>query len=248
MANYQHWDGYRQFAASIRPATAGHRVWVDNDWGLRYYIEADHGRPVLRGQRLRAGDIVVTSELGQNVEFTAPMAPIARAVIQPTVPFRLIGLESRSGYSTVAKGWWPFGLSTGVVDRVAARIVNERHPNLEYLPTNAPQASEQMISGIFPNDRWMSGEAVVLLKTPAVPMKLRAEIYVPGVAKARKITLLLDGREVAVRTIPGEGGYTIESAGSYTGSTMEVRVDRTFRVPGDQRDLGVVLLGLGFVR
>src|ERR1035438_5096953 len=37
--NYQHWDGYRAFAASLRAPSAGHRVWVDNDWGLRYRSE-----------------------------------------------------------------------------------------------------------------------------------------------------------------------------------------------------------------
>jgi hypothetical protein len=245
-ANYQHWDGYRQFAESIRTATAGHRVFVDNDWGLRYYIEADHGRPALKGQQLRTGDIVVTSELGHNVEFTAPMAAIARAVIQPSIPFRLIGLESRSGYSTVAKGWWPFGISAGVVDRVEARIVRERRPTLEYLPTNAPEAPEQIVTGIFLPDRWMSGTAVVLLKPPATPKKLRAEIYVPPNATARHITLLLDGREVASKDLPRDGAYTLESAGALTGSTVEIRVDRTFRASGDQRDLGVVLLGVGF--
>jgi hypothetical protein len=38
----------------------------------------------------------------------------------------------------------------------------------------------------------------------------------------------------------------VESAGALTGSTVEIRVDRTFRASGDQRDLGVVLLGVGF--
>ena len=242
-ANYQHWDRYRQFAASIRSATANHRVFVDNDWGLRYYIEADHGRPVLKGQRLRTGDIVVSSELGHNVEFTAPMATIARAVIRPPVPFRLIGLESGSGYSTVAKGCWPFGISTGVVDRVEARIVEERHPTLEYV---TPKDSAQIVSGVYPNDRWMSGTAIVLLKPPAAPRILRAEIYVPPNAVARHVTLLLDGREVAAKAIPGQGPLTIESAGPLAGSNVELRVDRTFRAPGDQRDLGVVLLGIGF--
>ena len=247
-ANYQHWDGYRSFAASIRNATAGHRVWVDNDWGLRYYLEADHALPAKKGQHLRPGDIVVTSELGHNVEFTAPMATIARAVIRPSIPFRLIGLDSDSGYSTVAKGWWPFGISTGVVDRVEARIVKERHPTLEYLPTNSPLAPDQIVSGVYPADRWMGGSAVVVLKTPAAPKRLRAEIYRPPNALARRITLLLDGREVASKDIPAAGPYTIESAAPYTGSTVEVRVDRTFRAPGDQRDLGVVLLGVGFAQ
>src|SRR5581483_10363363 len=41
--NYQHWDGYRECAASLHRVSAGHRVWVDNDWGLRFYIERDGG-------------------------------------------------------------------------------------------------------------------------------------------------------------------------------------------------------------
>jgi hypothetical protein len=242
-ANYQHWDAYREFAAEIRGVTSGHRVWVDNDWGLRYYLEADHALPAVKGQVLRAGDIVVTSELGHNVEFTAPMAPIASTVIQPSIPFRLIGLDSDSGYSTVAKGWWPFGISTGVVDRVQARIVKERIPTLEYV---TPKDGDQIVSGVYPNDKWMSGAAVVVLKPPAAPRKLSAEVYVPPNALARRLTLLLDGHELAAKTIPAGGAYTIESAEPVTGSTAELRVDRTFRAPGDQRDLGVVLLGIGF--
>jgi len=247
-ANYQHWDVYRDFAKSTGIDFAGHRVWVDNDWGLRFYLEADHARPARKGQTVRPGDIIVTTELSHNVQFTAPLVPIAYAAIKPSVPFRLIGLESHSGYSTVAKGFWPFGISTGVVDRVHAAIVKERHPTLEYLPTNAPEAPDQIVSGVYPNDRWMSQSAVVVLKTPAVPKKLRAEIYVPPNANARHITLLLDGREVASKDFPGNGPFTIESAATLTGSTVEIRVDRTFRASGDQRDLGVVLLGIGFVQ
>jgi hypothetical protein len=242
-ANYQHWDGYRRFAAQLRAPSAGHRVWVDNDWGLRYYLEADHALPAVKGQLLRPGDIVVVSELGHNVEFTGPMAPIASTVIQPSVPFRLIGLDSDSGYSTVAKGWWPFGISTGVVDRVQARIVKERVPTLQYV---TPKDTDQIVSGIYPNDKWMSAAAIVLLKPPDTPRKLRAEVYVPPNALAHRLTLLLDGREVAARDLPGSGAYLLESSGALTGTTAELRVDRTFRAPGDQRDLGVVLLGVGF--
>ena len=36
-------------------------------------------------------------------------------------------------------------------------------------------------------------------------------------------------------------------ADTFTGSSLEIRVDATFRAPGDQRDLGVVLLAAGFV-
>ena len=104
IVNYQHWDGYRTFAASLRGPSEGHRVWVDNDWGLRYYLEAQGALAARKDERLRAGDIVVTSELGSNVRPTVPLAPIAKATIQPAIPLRLIGLESHSGYSTVDRG------------------------------------------------------------------------------------------------------------------------------------------------
>ena len=53
---------------------------------------------------------------------------------------------------------------------------------------------------------------------------------------------------MASQALPGAGAHTIELCGAYTGSTAEVRVDRMFRAPGDQRVLGVVLLGAGFAQ
>jgi hypothetical protein len=244
--NYQHWDGYRTFAAELRAPSAGHRVWVDNDWGLRYYLEADHALPARKGQHVRPGDIIVSSELGHNVEFTAPLSPLAAAGIESAIPLRLIGLNSNSGYSTVAEGYLPFGVSTDPIDRVSARMVMERHPTLEYLTMDSPAATAQIVSGIFPNDRWMSQAGIVVLKTPAVPKKLRAEFYIPPNAPARRVTLLLDGREVASHTYPGPGPFTLTSAEPFQGSTVEVRVDRTFTAPPDQRALGMILIGVGF--
>ena len=94
----------------------------------------------------------------------------------------------------------------------------------------------------------MSGIGVVALKTPAAPRRMRAEVYLPPNAPARQITLLLDGREIASKAVPGSGSYTVASSGPVSGETAELRVDRTFRAPGDQRDLGLVLIGIGFVR
>jgi hypothetical protein len=244
--NYQHWDGYREFAASLRRSSAGHRVWVDNDWGLRYYLEADHALPARKGQRVRPGDLIVSSELGRNVEFTAPLSRLAGRDIESTLPLRLIGLNSHSGYSTVDEGYLPFGVSRDPIDRVMARLVMERHATQEYLTISAPEAAEQVVSGIFPADRWMSQVGVVILKSPAVPKILRAEFYIPPNAKARHVTLLLDSREVASHTYPGPGAYTLTSAEALQGTTAEVRVDRTFTAPGDQRPLGMVLIGVGF--
>jgi hypothetical protein len=244
--NYQHWDGYRAFAAALRTPSAGHRVWVDNDWGLRYYLEADHALPARKGQHVRPGDIVVSSELGHNVEFTAPLSLLASANIQASLPLRLIGLNSHSGYSTVDEGYLPFGISTGPIDRVMARLVMERHATQEYLTISSPEAAEQVVSGIFPADRWMSQAGVVVLKSPAVPRKLRAEFYLPPNARARQVTLLLDGREVASQTYPGPGAYSLTSAEPLQGTTVEIRVDRTFTAPPDKRALGMVLIGVGF--
>ncbi len=251
--NYQHWDGYRQFAAWLRGPAAGHRVWVDGEWGLRFYLEADGALPLKKTQRLRPGDIVVSSELGASVNPTAPFAPLRTAEIRPRIPLRLIGLESHSGYSTVSRGFWPFGISAGVIDRVRAREVTERHPTLAYLPMNAPQAADQIVGGIFALEgdrfRWMSRSAVVALASPPGALPLRATFTIPPQARARRVTLLLDGREVASQTYPAPGTYTLESppvraAGAV--AIAEIAIDQTFFAPPDSRELGIVLTGVGF--
>lgn len=250
IVNYQHWDGYRAFAATLREPSQGHRVWVDNDWGLRYYLEAQGAMAARKDERLRPGDILVTSELGSSIRPTVPLARIAKATIQPAIPLRLIGLESHSGYSTVDKGFWPFGVSTGPIDRVRAELVMERHPKLEYLTVKEPGAAEQIVSGVDPSDGWTAGTAELVVKTPTDPKKVRAEFYISPQARARNVQLLLDGHLVAAGTYTGDGKYTLESGAALRGTgasaAVELHVDQTFRAPGDQRDLGVVLISAGF--
>jgi hypothetical protein len=251
-ANWQHWDAYRQFARQLRAPTEGHRVWVDGEWGLRYYLESQGALPLRRTQILRPGDVVVESQLGHSVEVTAPVTPLAAMEIRPWVPLRLIGLETGSAYSTAARGYWPFGISGGVVDRVSAGVVGERHPTLEFLEMNAPEAADQIVGGIYALEnnryRWTSDRAVVALKSPAEPLPLRAVFTIPDASAARRVTLLLDGREVAAAVYGGPGRYTLASAGPVRGTMVEVVVDRTFRAPPDQRDLGIVLEAVGFAR
>jgi hypothetical protein len=253
IVNYQHWAGYRQFAESLRGLAAGHRVWIDGEWGLRYYLESDGALPLKKTQRLRPGDIVVSSELGASVNPVAPFAPLRTAEIRPALPLRLIGLESHSGYSTVSRGFWPFGISAGPIDRVRAVEVAERHPTLAYLPLNAPEAADQIVSGIYSLEdhryRWMSRTAVVALNSPSAALPLRATFTIPPQARARRVTLLLDGREVASQTYPAPGTYTLESppvraAGAV--AIAEIAIDQTFFAPGDSRELGIVLTGVGF--
>jgi hypothetical protein len=255
VVNYQHWDSCRRFAAQIRQLSAGHRVWVDGELGLRFYLEADHALPLRRTQKLRAGDIVVSSELTESVAPAAPVSTMARMVIQPAIPLRLIGLESHSGYSDASRGLWPFGVSTGVIDRLRADLVMERHPTREYLPMNAPETAEQIVSGIYQLEggayRWTSGAAVVILKSPETPAPLVANFTIPAPARARRITLVMDGAIVAAQSFPGPGRYELATkpvrpAGSTT--NVEIEVDRTFTAPPDTRELGIVLSAVGFRR
>jgi hypothetical protein len=131
--------------------------------------------------------------------------------------------------------------------------VVERHPTLEYLPMNAPEAGQQIVSGIFPLEdnryRWTSKSAVVALKSPAGAMSLRVELNIPAVAPGRQVSLFLDGREVASQTYSGPGDYVlvsppVQAAGAT--ASLEIRIDRPFTAPPDTRELGVVLLGAGF--
>lgn len=253
IVNYQHWDAYRQLAKDLRQPTESHRVWVDAEWGLRHYLEAQGALPLTKTQRVRTGEFVVTSELGAGVNLSAPVAVIQTVEIRPAIPLRIIGLETRSGYSTIANGVWPFGISGGTIDRVHVVRVVERNPTLEYLPMNAPEAAQQIVSGIYALEdnryRWTSGTAVVALKSPASPMPLRAEFSIPSMAPARTVSLLLDGREVVSQTYSGPGNYVLDSPPvqpARATASMEIRIDRTFTAPPDRRDLGIVLLGAGF--
>lgn len=250
--NYQHWDGYRRFARQIRPATAGHRVYINGEWGLRYYLEADGGLPLKRNQVLRAGDIVVSSRLAYPIDVVAPTAPIAKQTIRASLPLQTIGLEAHSGYSTVTKGLLPFDITAAAIDIVEAAIVLERHPTLAYLPMNATEAPAQIVSGLYGLEsnawRWMSGAAMVLLKSPVQPLPIEAVFTIPDSAPARRMELQLDGRVVASQTYAAPGAYTLRSPPETPGPTATVTLtaDRTFSVPGDHRELGVVVSAIGF--
>jgi 4-amino-4-deoxy-L-arabinose transferase-like glycosyltransferase len=253
--NYQHTNAYRDFAHELRAVTAGHRVWVAGEWGLRFYLEADGALPLRKTQQLRAGDVVVSSELAYPVEFTAPATPIAQREIAPALPLRLIALDSHSGYSTCDRGFWPFGISSGAIDRVRALMIVDRQPTDEYVMMNAADAATQLVSGIFALEqgryRWIGKTAVIVLKSPVEPLPLRATFNIPPQVPARTVRLLLDGTEVAAKTYTAPGTYTLESApvrAQGPTATMAIEVDRTYQAPGDSRKLGIVLSGAGFAR
>lgn len=255
--NYQHWDGYRCFVEELRPQFAGRRVWVNAEWGLRFYAEAEGALPLLRSQPVEPGDLIVASRIAYPTTFTTGggrRVAIASRAIRPLPPIRLIGLGVRSAYSTVTLGYRPFDLGWGPVDEVTAELVVEQKPVREWLPMGAPEAESQIISGVYQLEggrwRWMGERAAILLKAPAAPSAVEAELYLPEVAPARRVELRVDGRVVAETRLERPGSYRLRSpepvAIAGESATLEILVDRTFSPPGDHRRLGVILVGAGF--
>jgi len=245
IANYQHWDGYRQFAKTLAPDAAGHRVWVDAEWGLRFYLESEGALPLLRDQVVQPGETIASTALSHAATVNAALAQVSASDITPSIPLRLISLSHRSAYSSATGGLLPFEISTGPVDRVRADTVVDRKPVLSYLNPKDSQAPAHVLSGLFP-DGWMSERASVLLipKSAAVEVAL----YIPPQAPARHVQLMVDGDLVAEDTFNGPGSYKLSAPfqSSNPTVTVTVAVDKTFNVPGDRRNLGVIITGLGF--
>ena len=244
-ANYQHWDGYRQFAKTLAPEAAQHRVWVDSEWGLAYYLESEGALRLSRDQVVQPGDTVVSSALSHAVTIDAPVAQMSAADIVPSVPLRLISLTRRSAYSSAAGGLLPFEISRGPADRVRADTVVDRKPVLSYLNPKDPQAPVHILSGLFP-DGWMSERASVLLVSKSTAVEV--VLYIPQQAPARHVQLIVDGNLVAEDTFNGPGSYKLSAPFQSSNPTaaVTVTVDKTFNAPGDRRNLGVVITGVGF--
>ena len=247
IVNYQHWDSYRQFAASLANETRQRRVWSNAEWGLRYYLESEGAVEMPKGQMLQPDEMIVSSELA-SLPVNAALVPIAQREIRPAIPLRILSLDGRSAYSTASpRGLLPFEISTGPIDRVRAEMVMERKPELTYLDPKDPKAKSQIISGLYP-DGWMSDSATILLKRPEHPASLRAGFYIAPSAPARHVRMLVDGQLVAEETFAGPGAYTIAvpMVGTAPSLTVTLTVDKTFYAPGDQRKLGMLITGIGF--
>ena len=244
-ANFQHWDGYRQFAKTLVTGAAQTRVWVDAEWGLRYYLESEGALPMLRDQAVQPGETIASTSLSHSATVHAALAQVSASDIIPSVPLRLISLTHRSAYSSAAGGLLPFEISTGPVDRVRADTIVDRKPVLSYLDPKDPKAPAHVLSGLFP-DGWMGERASVLLisKSTAVEVVL----YIPPQAPARHVQLMVNGNLVAEDTFNGPGSYKLSAPfqPSNPTATVTVVVDKTFNAPGDRRNLGVVITGIGF--
>jgi Dolichyl-phosphate-mannose-protein mannosyltransferase len=259
IANHQHWSAYREFARQVVRQAGGHRLWINSEWGLRHYMEDAGARVVLPGQLIPSGDVVVSSELVHPVTVARHgqlVASFLEKDVRPSMPFRLIGLESRSGYSSIDRGFLPFGIGTDLVDRIHADIHKEVKPTLTNLPMNAPEADTQIVSGIYNLEqgklRWTSGAATVVLVSPSDRARsaepLHAAFYIPDNAPARHVVVTLDGRKVYSQAVtPGmQRIVTPPQQAAGPTSIVSLQLDHTFSPPNDSRELGVFLQEVGW--
>jgi hypothetical protein len=258
IVNYQHWDGYRQFARTLAHEAQTKRVWINDEWGLRYYLEAEGALPLLANQVVHPGEIVVSNHLGAGLPFSTGggiLVPVAQREITSRIPLRLVSMGGKSAYSAVMFGLRPFDIVSGPIDRVTAEVVVERKPTLTRLLMSSPESSSQIVSGIYSIEnnqfRWMAGQGVLLLKSPPGARPLEIHLYIPPQTPAREVAVAVDNAEVARQTYPGPGTYTLVTKpikASGDSAQITIAVDKTFSVPSDRRELGIILTEVGFAQ
>jgi hypothetical protein len=255
IVNYQHWDGYRQFARSLANDAATKRVWINGEWGLRYYLESEGGLPLLQGQTVHPGEVVVSSSLSYPIGVTTGggvLAPLAEQTITSAIPLRLVALQGKSAYSTTMFGLRPFDISRGAIDQLRAEVVIDRKPVLSDLRMNAPEAEQQIVSGVYPLEngewRWMGKTAVILLKPPAEPTPLIVRFFIPNAAPARQIRITVNDQVSATKDI-APGTFTVASLPikpEGDAAKIVISVDKSFSPQSDSRELGGILTEVGF--
>ena len=260
VVNYQHWNGYRQFARALQSDAHSKRVWINGEWGLRYYLESEGGLPLHQGQAIHPGEIVVSSKLGYPIAFTTGggvLAPIAERTITSAIPLRLVALQGRAAYSTTMLGLRPFDISLAPalapMDQLSAELMIERKPTLTDLPMNAPEAGQQIVSGVYQLEngqwRWMSQTATILLKPPDQPTPVTLRFYIPDGSPARQVSVALNDHPIASQTYSAPGTYVLSSPPLKPDGdsvTLTITVDKIFSAPGDSRQLGIILSEIGF--
>ncbi len=256
MANYEHWKGYQEFVGRFRQEFAARRVWVNGEWGLRYYAEAMGALPMRLGQPVQPGDLIISTKLGFPIPYSTgggTLAPFAEEKITPQSPFRLVGLDVNSAWSTADLGLLPFDLSTSTVDIVRADLVVEKLPTLSFVAMGAPQAESHIVSGIYQLEtglfRWMGEQGSVYLRSNGESAPLEVKLYIPDPAPARLVIVEVDGKEVDRQKYDRPGLYDLRTppiTWPRGKALVTIKVDKTFTSPGDTRRLGIILQEVGF--
>jgi hypothetical protein len=178
---------------------------------------------------------------------------VAERTITSPIPLRLVALQGRSAYSAMMSGLRPFDITMAPIDRLRAQTMVERKPALTDLLMSAPEAEQQIVSGIYQLEsgswRWMSQTGVLLLRPPAETAPLVVQFSIPDQSTARQVSMDLNGQRVAAQTFTAPGRYVLTSAPMNPGgdsAQVTITVDKTFAVPGDTRQLGIILQRVGF--
>lgn len=257
-ANFEHWSAYRSAVAQWTGPLGEHRSWVGGDMGLRFYAESAGAAPLKRGQSVRPGDVVITSQLAGPMDHTlggGAAVPFASVDVRPSLPLRLYAVNSRSAYSLHQGGLRAFDIDAEPADRITAVRVVERPPVLSFLSMNAPEAAFQLAAGAYSLEdnswRWTMRRVVAILKRPRQPAPVAATFRIVDASPARAARLLVDGVTAAEATYPGPGLFTLRTAQPVRGAAETVTVtlvfDKWFRPPNDARELAVILTGIGFL-
>ncbi len=135
-------------------------------------------------------------------------------------------------------------------------------PRYSYIRTNDLRAAPQLLSGWYQVEegswRWMARRSEAVLAAPKrSPSKFEVELALPNGHLALtgpvKLTVLFNHQWFAEQTYAAEGpgalGRTVPPGLLVSGPllvTLEVNKARPPGVGGDQRELGAIVLGLGF--
>lgn len=247
-AAMHHWQAYKDIAEKIPPSPG---LRVAGEWSLRYYLEQRGARPVLAGERLGPGSVIVRSELGFPVQYSiggGRARTEATFEIRPALPLQLMGLHARSAWMTSALGLRPFDWSRQPLDRVTVTRVVPVPLERSELPMNAPDADDYILEGVYGLEngsyRWMARRARIALKPK--PGVLVVDLFLPEASPARSLAISANGAQI-LRAPLQPGRHTLRSAplpAARDRIEFVLEAGSSFRPPGDGRELGLVLQSL----
>jgi hypothetical protein len=250
-------NAWREFAARVAPEVAGKRLWINGTGGFSWYLEQLGGRPVLRNQRIVPGDFIASSALGPPVAVNTMgvRLELVRAQnVMPRLPLTVRGVSAKSGYASATFGLRPFEISRAPLDAMRLERARPNAPELEFLRMDVPEGAGQIVSGLYQIEaggwRWMGRTAVLALKSPARPLPVEVRFFVPAQSPVRRVSVSLDDVLVENRDV-GPGEFVMRTAPlqpAGDAALLTIAVDRTFRAPGDSRDLGIVVTSAGFTK
>ena len=251
ISNYQQWDAYRQIALSMSEQAKTKRVWINGDW-LRFYLESNGALPMLEGQAVQPGDVVVSAKLGFPSPFNTGggmRVPMRDWPVKLSLPFQLIGLDANSAYSTVSMGMEAFGfVFDKPVDVVTAEVIVERKASQSFIKMGSTESDSQIASGFYAIEggqwRWMSGKGVVLLKRDPKHRQVVIQYALPDALPGRLIEVFADGKRIGQKKLggPGSGELAVELPVFRDAQlTIGISIDRTITPANDQRILGLIV-------